>query len=96
MTIETITDALITIMLVPLQVVLIPIDALLAKIPGIAAVPSSISSILGVLGALPSTMVNITGINPLLWNVMLVTFTLFITLAPGINTIKKVWAWVRP
>lgn len=89
-------DVIVTILILPLQVVLIPIDALLAKIPGIAAVPSAINGIVTFVASVPSTLVNITGIHPLIWNALFVTFVLYIGLAPGIQGIKKVWSWVRP
>lgn len=96
MTFDFVTDTIITILLLPLQAVLIPIDALLAKIPGIGAIPSAINGILQFVGSIPGTILNLTGINPILWNTMLSIFVLYIVLAPGIQGMKKVWAWVRP
>lgn len=94
--IPDILDILITVLILPLQVVLIPIDALLAKIPGIAAIPAAISGVLSFVGSIPSTIVSLTGIQPLVWNALFVIFVLYIGLAPAIQGVKKVWAWVRP
>jgi hypothetical protein len=41
-------------------------------------------------------MVNILGINPFIWNAILITFVGYIAAAPGIQLAKKLWAWVRP
>jgi hypothetical protein len=96
MTLDFIIDAFVTLLILPLQVVLIPIDALLAKIPGISAIPQAINGILQFIGSIPSTMVSLTGINPFIWNSLFLVFLLFVGLAPAIQIIKKVWAWVRP
>ena len=89
-------DALVTFLLLPLQLILIPIDAFLAKIPGLAAIPSAISNIGQYIGHFPSTIVNLIGVNPLLWNTVFLTFLLYITVVPAINLLKKIWAWFRP
>ena len=91
-----VTDVIITILILPLQVVLLPIDALLAQIPGIGIVASSITQLTSFIGTIPETLVNLTGIAPLLWNVFFLTFILWLTATPTINMLKKVWAWVRP
>lgn len=96
MTLDFITDALITILLLPLQVLFIPIDFLLEQIPGISAIPDAISGVTTFIGAIPSLIISILGIEPLIWNALFMTFILYITAAPGIQLIKKVWAWVRP
>jgi hypothetical protein len=96
MTLDFIVDVLVTILLLPLQLVLVPIDALLAQIPGIGMVPSAINAMLGFVGSIPSLIVSITGVAPFLWNALFIVFVMYITLAPGIAVIKKIWAWVRP
>lgn len=96
MTLDFLTDALITILLLPLQMIFLPVDFLLDQIPGIAAVPDAISNVTQFIGSIPGTLVNILGIQPLIWNALFVTFVLYIGLAPAIQAIKKVWAWVRP
>lgn len=86
---------LLDIALLPLQFILIPIDALLAQIPGIGVIPSYINSLFSLIGSLPSTLVSLTGIAPLLWNIAIGVFVLFFTLSPSINIVKKIWAWLR-
>ena len=93
---DTIFTTIISILLVPLQLVLIPIDALLAQIPGLSAVPDAINAVVGFIGVLPATFVHLLGINPLLWNAIFITFLLYVSIAPGIQIIKKIIAWVRP
>lgn len=82
--------------LLPLQLVLIPVDALLAQIPGIGLIPGYISSLFSFIGSVPQTIVALTGLSPLLWNLAIGTFVVFFTLSPTINIIKKLWAWLRP
>jgi hypothetical protein len=96
MDLSFVTDVIVTLLFLPLQVILVPIDALLATIPGIGAVPSAISSIFSFIGSIPATIVKLSGASPILWNAMFIIFVLWIGLAPTINVFKKVWAWVRP
>lgn len=81
--------------LLPLQFILIPVDALLAQIPGIGAIPGYINQLFSFIGSIPSTLVSLTGIAPLLWNVAIGAFIVFFTLSPTINIVKKIWAFVR-
>lgn len=96
MDLNFVTDILITILILPLQLVLVPLDALLAQIPGIGIVPSSFAGLTSFVGSLPSTMVNLVGLNPILWNMFFLTFVLYITASPTVSLVKKIWAWVRP
>lgn len=96
MSLDFILDIIITILFVPIQVILLPIDALLAQIPGIGIVSGSISAISSFIGSIPSTLVNLVGLSPLLWNSLLLLFILYVSLAPVIQMAKKVWAWIRP
>ncbi len=89
-------SVILDVLLLPLQLVLIPIDALLAQIPGIGQIPSYINSLFSLIGQLPATLVALTGIAPILWNVALLTFLVFFTLSPAINVFKKIWEWIRP
>jgi hypothetical protein len=89
-------DLITTVLLLPLQLILIPIDMFLNLIPNIEIVPQAISAIVGYIGFLPSTLVYLLGLSPFLWNAMFLTFILYITIAPSIQMGKKVWAWVRP
>lgn len=82
--------------LLPLQLILVPVDALLAQIPGIGQIPSAINQLFSFIGTVPQTIVALTGLSPLLWNLAIGTFVLFFTLSPAINIVKKIWAWLRP
>jgi len=92
---DPIVDAIVNILLFPLQVIFIPIDHFLAQIPGIGIIASSIRSMTSFVGSLPETLVNLIGLSPVLWNIFFTLFMLFIVLAPAINMVKKIWAWVR-
>lgn len=94
--IQSIPDLLIGFLFFVVHLVLVPIDLLLDKIPDIEVVPEAIANIVGFVGSVPATVVTLTGLNPFLWNAIFITFVLFIALAPAINAIKKIWAWVRP
>ena len=96
MDLSFIVSIIVSVLLLPLQVILIPVDALLAQIPGIGIIPSAIIAVTTFIGSLPSTLVNVLGINPAIWNVFFLTFILYVTASPAISVIKKVWAWVRP
>jgi hypothetical protein len=96
MNLDFVLSVLLDVLIIPLQVILIPFDALLAQIPGIGAIPQALSSILSLIGSIPGTMVNLLGISPFLWNAIFVTFVLYVSLVPGINVFKRLWAWVRP
>lgn len=96
MNIGDIIQTIATILILPLQIVLLPIDMIFAQIPGISVIPSAVRSILAFIGSIPETIVYLFGINPILWNCIFLTFTFYITASPAIQIIKKVWAWVRP
>ena len=93
---NTIVSTIVDVLLLPLQFLLIPVDALLNNIPNIASVPEAITSIISFVGTLPSTLVSLTGLAPFLWNALFLVFLLYIGSAPSINLLKRVWAWVRP
>lgn len=93
---DTVINTIIALLTLPLLVVMWPLDLLLQNIPGIEAVPSALSTIVGYIGAIPETMVNLLGINPYLWNAIFLLFLAYIGAAPAINLVKKVWAWIRP
>ena len=96
MNVGDIIHTIATILILPLQIVLVPIDMIFAQIPGIGVIPSAIRSILTFIDSIPETIVYLLGINPILWNCIFIAFTLYITASPTIQIIKKVWAWVRP
>lgn len=93
---DSIIDTVIALLLLPLNAVMLPIDLLLSNIPGIDIVATTIRSVIGVIGSIPSTLVNLFGIVPALWNIPILLFVLWMFTAPAINMIKKLWAWVRP
>lgn len=94
--IGNIVGMVINVLMIPIHFILAPIDMFLDQLPGIKVVPDSISAITGLIGSLPSTMVNLIGLSPILWNILFTSFVLFVTLVPAINALKKVWAWIRP
>jgi hypothetical protein len=96
MTTDFFMEIITTILLLPLQLILIPVDAFLAMIPGISAIPSAINYMVGFVGTMPSLLVNLSGVQPFLWNMLIISFIMFITATPAINGLKKIWAWVRP
>jgi len=93
---ETVVQVFIDILILPLQAILIPVDALLKQIPGIEAIPQAISGVTQFIGAIPETMVYLFNINPFIWNSLFLTFVLYLTAAPAIQMLKKIWAWIRP
>lgn len=95
MDLAIVLSVILDIFLLPLQVILIPIDALLAQIGGIGVIPSYINSLFTLIGTFPSTIVALTGIAPILWNTAIGTFLLFFTLSPSISIVKKIWAYIR-
>ena len=92
---STIIANIVAVILSPLQLILIPVDKLLSQIPGIGIIPASISSITGFVGSLPSTVVSLLGVSPILWNAVISVFLLNFTLLPSIQLLKKIWAWIR-
>lgn len=91
-----ITSIIVQVLIIPIQVIIVPIDAFLNLIPGISIIPDSISAVAGFISTIPSTLVSLFGINPLLWNATILLFIAYIALVPGINLVKKIWSFVRP
>lgn len=87
-------SALVSALIMPFQLVLSPIDALLNNINGIDVIPNAISSITTFVGTIPQTLVSLTGINPVIWNATMLVFVAYIGLAPAINGVKKIIAWI--
>jgi len=77
------------------QFFLIPVDIFLSQIPNIEAVPDAILGIVSFVSSIPSLLVNVTGVLPVLWNGLFLTFLLYLTAVPTMNLIKRVWAWTR-
>lgn len=93
---DVVLDGLMTLLILPLQLLMIPIDYLLSNIEGIEMIPDAITAVMDFIGSIPETLVTLMGINPVLWNVIFVLFVFYIGAAPSIQIIKKVWAWIRP
>lgn len=96
MDVSLIFATLLDILVIPLQLILIPVDALLSQIPGLSVIPVSINAIVSLVGNIPSTLVHITGTSPILWNATIIVLILNLTAIPAINIGKRIWAWVRP
>ena len=94
MDVSSLVSALVSALLLPFQLVLSPIDALLNNINGIEVIPQYISSIGTFIGTIPQTLVSLIGLNPLIWNATLLVFVAYIGLAPAINGVKKIIAWI--
>jgi len=88
-------DFLLNLLMLPLRLILIPIDLLLSRFPDISIVPETINSVASYVADLPATMLYLTNINVTLWNSFFILFGIMILLVPGINAIKKVWSWVH-
>lgn len=96
MDLSFITNIIVTILLLPMQFILYPIDLLLNQIPGLDVIPQAINNVVSIVGTAPSLIVSMFGIQPLIWNAFFLTFVLFIGLAPAIQVLKNIWAWIRP
>lgn len=88
-------DALLSFFMFPLHIILTPVDYLLKQIPNIDVIPNSISAIVGYVGNIPSTLVSLTGISPVIWNAIISTLLLYFAIIPVINGIKKLINWIR-
>lgn len=93
--IDSILDAIIPILIFPLQAALIPIDALLSKIPVLSDLPTYIAPLTSFVGGIPKFIVYILGVNPGLWNALFLIVILQLTVVPGINAGKKIINWIR-
>lgn len=93
---STVIDVILTVFLLPLQLILLPFDLLLSRIPDIGLIPTTLTSVISYIGQLPTTLVHISGVNPILWNITVTIFLLFVSGVPIINMFKKIWAFLRP
>ena len=91
-----VTSVIVDVLLLPLQFLLIPIDALLSNIPGISSIPDALGGVIYVIGTIPSTMVVLLGASPILWNAVFLLFVLYLGASPAIQLVKRIWAWIRP
>ena len=88
-------DAILSFFMFPLHVILTPVDYLLKQISNIDVIPNSISAIVGYVGNIPSTLVSLSGISPIVWNAIISTLLLYFAVIPTINGIKKLINWIR-
>lgn len=88
-------DALLSFFMIPLHIILMPVDYLLKQIPNISIIPQSISAIVGYVGSIPSAIVSLIGISPIIWNAIISTLLLYFAVIPTINGIKKLINWIR-
>lgn len=88
-------DAILSFFMFPLHVILTPVDYLLKQIPNIDVIQNSISAIVGYVGNIPSTLVSLSGISPIIWNAIISTLLLYFAVIPTINGIKKLINWIR-
>ena len=92
---NSVFDAILLFFMFPLHIILTPVDYLLKQIPNIDVIPNSISAIVGYVGNIPSTIVSLTGISPVIWNAIISTLLLYFAIIPVINGIKKLINWIR-
>lgn len=89
-------ETILNVMLVPLQVILLPIDALISQIRGLELIPSLLNQLTDLFQNIPATFVHLIGVQPIIWNAFLTIFILDLTVVPSINILKRIWAWIRP
>ena len=92
---NSVFDAILSFFMFPLHIILTPVDYLLKQIPNIDVIPNSMSAIVGYVGNIPSTIVSLTGISPVIWNAIISTLLLYFAIIPVINGIKKLINWIR-
>ena len=92
---NSVFDAILSFFMFPLHIILTPVDYLLKQIPNIDVIPNSISAIVGYVGNIPSTIVSLTGISPIIWNAIISTLLLYFAVIPVINGVKKLINWIR-
>lgn len=89
-------DTIVTILFLPMQLVLAPIDLLLSNFKELNVIPQSIGAIMQFISFWPSTICYLLGISPVLFSLIFITFLLYIGVIPAINGLKRVWEWIRP
>lgn len=93
---EDILNLILDLLFIPLQLILAPLDFLLERIDGIEIIAQSILWLANAVGTIPSTIVYLMGVSPIIWNGLFITYIAYMTVSPAINAIKTFWAWVRP
>ena len=88
-------DIVISLVMIPMILVFTPLDLMLTFIPGLTVIPAFIHSLTSYLSGIPDTMVSLTGLNPILWNIVFNAFLLYMFVSPTINLIKLVLHWFK-
>lgn len=92
---ENLFQAFIDFAMIPLKLIIAPVDWFLSQIPGIDAIPDAIFAVVSYVGNIPSTIVALTGINPALWNAAIFVVLAYFSVAPLVSVYKKVLNWSR-
>lgn len=88
-------EAVLNFSLIPLKMILMPVDYFLANIPGLNAIPEALQAVSGYVGKIPETVVALIGINPVLWNAAIAVLLGYFAVVPAVNGIKKLINWAR-
>lgn len=89
-------DTVVTILFLPLQLVLVPIDLVLSNFKELSVLPQSLGAIVQFVSVWPSTLCHLVGASPVLFSLVFTTFLLYVGLVPVLNGLKRAWEWVRP
>lgn len=81
--------------MIPLRMILAPIDYFLSGLDGIELIPSTINSIVEFISPIPATLITLLGINPIIWNLFFIIFIAFISINPIISSIKRLLVWFK-
>ena len=93
---NTLFDAFFTLLFLPLNLIFAPIDGLLSLIPGISVIPTALQAFVSYISDLPSMILYLFRINPVLWNILSTIFLTFFFVQPTISLVKLIWSWIRP
>lgn len=72
-----------------------PLDKFLNFFPSLDIIPTTIETLGNYLGNIPSTIIYITGLSPMLWNLFFTLFIVYILTTPALNLTKKIYNWIR-
>lgn len=92
---DNLFQAFVDLAMIPLKLILAPVDYFLAQIPGLDAIPQALSAVVGYVGNIPSTFVSLLGINPALWNGIIFVVLAYCAAFPLVSVFKKVMNWAR-
>lgn len=88
-------EGLLSVAFLPIHLVLAPIDMLLSQISGLDVIPRYIGEVTTLVSTIPSTLVSLSGLNPLLYNAIISTILLYFGVVPAVNGVKKLFNWIR-